>query len=135
MRLVVDTDVLVSGLLTPGGPPARLVDLIVDGQVHLLIDDRILDEYRRVLTRGRFGFNPDDVAALLRFVELSAESVTAARIRFALPDASDRPFLEVAISGGADALVTGNLRHYPAAATRAISVVTPASLVRRLEGP
>ena len=58
MRIVVDTNVLVSGLLSPHGPPGRMVDGIVAEELVVLFDDRILDEYRDVLGSPRFGSGP-----------------------------------------------------------------------------
>ncbi|MCH7571195.1 MAG: putative toxin-antitoxin system toxin component, PIN family, partial [Deltaproteobacteria bacterium] len=49
MRVVLDTNVLVSALLRPAGPPARILDLILGRQVTLALDNRIFDEYRNVL--------------------------------------------------------------------------------------
>ncbi len=51
MKLVADTNVLVSALLNPHGSPARVLDAILAGAHTLAIDDRILDEYREVLSR------------------------------------------------------------------------------------
>ena len=132
MRIVLDTNVLVSGLLTPRGAPGRLVDLVLGGSVQLLVDDRILEEYRDVLSRGRFGFSPGDVSRLLDFVAETAEPVLAAPLVRRLPDAADEPFLEVALSGSADALVTGNARHFPAAAAGGVDVLSPAAFLVRV---
>ncbi|HEV8238916.1 MAG TPA: putative toxin-antitoxin system toxin component, PIN family [Thermoanaerobaculia bacterium] len=114
MRIVLDTNVLVSALLTPHGPPGRLLDLVLAGKVRLLLDDRIADEYRAVLLRPRLGFDGADVAALLAFLAAESEWVAAATVRVKLSDPGDEPFAEVAIAGGADYLVTGNARHFPA---------------------
>jgi len=65
MKIVLDTNVLVSALLSPFGPPARVLDLILVGDLIPVFDDRILAEYRQVLARERFGFDPGDVADLL----------------------------------------------------------------------
>ena len=52
---VLDTNVLVSGLLSPFGPPGRLVDALLARRLRLAFDDRIELEYREVLARSRFG--------------------------------------------------------------------------------
>ncbi len=72
MRVVLDTNVLVSGLLNPDGSPGRVLDLFLAGGITLLVDDRILGEYRAVLPRPKFGFDTNDVADLL--AEIDAES-------------------------------------------------------------
>ena len=114
MRLVLDTNVLVSGLLTPHGPSGRILDLVLAGKLRLLVDDRIVDEYREVLLRPRFGFDPAAVATLLTFLTTESEWVSAPARGVRLTDPGDQPFAEVAIAGGADYLVTGNPRHFPA---------------------
>ena len=59
MRIVLDTNVLVSGLLNPDGAPGRLLDLILGGRLQILYDDRILGEYSDVLARPQFGFRQE----------------------------------------------------------------------------
>ena len=125
-RVVVDTNVLVSGVLNPHGPPGRIVDAILAGALTVLHDDRILHEYRAVLSRPVFGFRPPDVEVLLAWIELAGESVAAPSLTVVLPDPTDLPFLEVAVAGRADALVTGNLKHFkPTRGRHDVAVTTP----------
>ena len=112
MRIVPDTNVLVSALLSPHGPSARILDRSLTGEMTLLVDDRILGAYRCVLPRAKFGFNAPDVRILLTTLEALAEGVSALPVSLELPDSDDLPFLEVAHAGKADALVTGNTRHF-----------------------
>ncbi len=58
MRIVLDTNVLVAGLLTPGGACGRLLDLVLDGAVGVHIDRRILQEYEDVLRRPQLSLPP-----------------------------------------------------------------------------
>ncbi len=125
MRIVLDTNVLVSGLLSPYGVPAEVVRLAVSGAVTLCVDARILIEYEQVLARPEFAFDPDHVEALLDFIETEALSVMPTALESRLPDPDDEPFLEVAIAGRADALVTGKLLHFPARARAGVSVLGP----------
>ena len=129
MRIVADTNVLVSGLLNPRGAPGRIVDLILAGHVSMVVDDRILAEYHDVLRRGRFGFDAKDVDALLTFIDATATHVHGAPLDERLPDRDDEPFLEAAIAGEADALVTGNTRHFPARLAQGIRIVSPATFI------
>ncbi len=132
MRVVVDTNVLVAGLLNPRGRPGRIVQLLVLGSFAALVDDRILAEYFEVLRRPAFGFSPANVTSLLEFLDAASERVQAFALP-ALPDPGDQPFLEVAVTGHADALVTGNLRHFPAKVLPAsLRVERPADFLRRL---
>lgn len=135
MRAVIDTNVLVSGVLNPHGPPGRIVDGILAQSFVLLYDDRILAEYRDVLSRPVFEFRRIEVDAFVDFAEATGESVMAASLAVLLPDPDDLPFLEVATAADADALVTGNLRHFkPRRGSHGINVCTPAEFLRRLGG-
>ena len=128
MIVVLDTNVLVSGLLSPFGPPAQVLDLILAGEAQLAYDDRILAEYRAVLARPHFGFDSSALADLLDYLAAAGEPVVARPLPASLPDAGDLPFLEVATAASA-VLITGNRRHFPAQACGALAVVTPAELL------
>ena len=125
MKIVVDTNVLVSALIRPEGVPARILDLILSGQVKIVIDHRIYAEYQDVLLRPEFGFAPDPVGNLLDFLLQSGERVYAITTSIALPDADDGKFLEVAIDGSVDFLVTGNLKYFPLRQRHGVLVVSP----------
>ncbi|HWG49274.1 MAG TPA: putative toxin-antitoxin system toxin component, PIN family [Candidatus Acidoferrales bacterium] len=129
MRVVIDTNVLVSGIINPHGPPGRVIDFVVSLILTPLYDDRILSEYRDVLLRPVFGFRRNDVYALLDFVEFAGEHITAGPVSVVLSDPSDLPFVEVAIAGSADALVTGNTKHFTPARRHGVSLLTPAALL------
>ncbi|CAN5902596.1 putative toxin-antitoxin system toxin component, PIN family [soil metagenome] len=130
MRIVLDTNVLVSGLLSPGGPPGRIVDLVTALRVLVLHDDRILAEYREVLARPRLGIRTVEAAAVLDLVERDGILVSAPPLAIDLPDPDNLPFLEVAIAGRADALVTGNERHFVLSGREPpIPVTNPASFL------
>ncbi len=129
MRIVLDTNVIVSALLSPFGSPARILDLILAGDLIPVFDDRILAEYRQVLARERFGFDSGDVADLLRYLEAEGEHVTARPAAVTLPDADDLPFLEVARTARVDSLVTGNVRHYPTDLCQGVTVLPPAAFL------
>lgn len=114
MRIVLDTNVLVSGLLNPHGPPGRIVDLILAGELAIVYDDRVLAEYAEVLSRPRFGFDPHDVEHVLDLTENEgAPAVVAPLDPPDLPDPDDLPFLELAAAVEPHLLVTGNTRHLP----------------------
>ena len=141
MRIVPDTNVLVSGLLSPQGPPGRVLDLVTSGAVVVLYDDRTIAEYREVLARPHFRFGTGRIAALLDLIEAEGELVPSPPLALTLPDPDDLPFPEVAAAGSADALVTGNRRHLtPTRGTHEVRVMTPAEFIaywieRRPSGP
>lgn len=130
MKVVVDTNVPVSALLRPGRtPPAVVLDAVVSGDLTVLYDQRILDEYREVLARPKFGFDPPGVDALLRFITSTGTLVSDAVFPHPLPDPDDQPFSDVAFTGGAAVLITGNKVHFPVG--EAILVVTPREWMNR----
>ena len=127
MRIVGDTNVLVSGLLKPHGPPGAVVDAILAGSVTVLLDSRIQLEYRDVLTRERLRLPSGAVEALPAFISGSGEWIVAHPVGAAFTDPDDRAFYEVARTGSATMLVTGNAHHYPYESL----VVTPRQFVDR----
>lgn len=130
MRVVVDSNVVVSAMLSPHAPPAQVVRLALQGDLRLLHDGRILAEYREVLLRPKFGFVADDVRVILDGIEWLGETVFASPLSVELPDPDDLPFLEVAYAAQADALVTGNTRHYhPLNGRHDVRVLTPRELL------
>lgn len=129
---MLDTNVLVSGVLSPHGPPAAILRAVLLERVIVCFDERILSEYREVLMRGRFGFDTELVNDLLDFIEAAGEPTLAAPLKLQLPDQGDAMFVEVASAAEADFLVTGNIKHFPARQRRGIAVLTPRVFVDRL---
>lgn len=133
MRVVLDTNVVVSAQLTPHGSSARVLELALQGKLDTLHDARILAEYREVLARPKFGFDPDDIDDVVGQLERGGASVLALPVSIELPDADDLIFLEVAIAGNAAALVTGNPRHFErTSGAHRITIISPTELLARL---
>lgn len=131
--MVVDTNVVVSALLKPDSVPARALELLLE-RAELLLDPRLAAEYARVLERPKFAsVDPERRRALLARIAAAGRSVDPVPAwEGSMPDPDDRPFLEVALAGGADALVTGNTRDYPAEA--GVELLAPAGVAARLAG-
>ena len=113
MIIVLDTNILVSAPLKPESYPAHVFNAALNEKVTLLFDNRILEEYRRVLMRPRFGFTMEMVEPLLDYIESEGEFVAADYSGIRFEDPGDKKFYEVAVTKGADYLVTGNIRHFP----------------------
>ncbi|GAB4409160.1 MAG: putative toxin-antitoxin system toxin component, PIN family [Thermodesulfovibrionales bacterium] len=125
MIVVLDTNILVSALITPFGNAARILDLVLRDDIRLLYDDRILSEYREVLLRPKFGFNTSYVDILIDYLEAEGIRITPSVINEPLVDKDDIPFLEVAISGKADALITDNKRHFKTRTAKRLKITNP----------
>ena len=133
MRIVLDTNVLVSGLLNPDGAPGRLIDLILGGHHRILYDDRILVEYIDVLARPDLKISDDLAKAVIGYFRLSGERITALPLPIdELPDQDDLPFLEVALSREADALITGNARHFQSQKGHGVKIESPATFIAQM---
>jgi putative PIN family toxin of toxin-antitoxin system len=134
-RAVFDTNVVVSGFLSPAGPPGRIVEWLRNGSVQAVVDDRIMAEYAEVLARPVFGLPVAEMELVLATIRTRSFWVEAAAIHLVheLPDLDDAPFLECALAAGVP-LVTGNLRHFPRLAVKDVVVITPAQFVTSVRG-
>lgn len=112
MLVVVDTNILVSALWSRNGAPARAVGLVLSGQLTPCYDHRIMLEYRQVLQRPKFRFQPSEINALLAWIKQLGRSVVPAPVDIPFVDEADRKFYEVAKYCGA-VLIMGNLKHFP----------------------
>jgi uncharacterized protein len=130
IRAVVDTNVLVAGFLSAGGPPGRIVDWLRAGTIIAVIDDRIFAEYAEVLARPAFKLPPADVEDVLAAIRSHAVwADVGPQEMVSLPDPDDAAFAECALVESVP-LVTGNQRHFPKTACRGLRVMTPAEFVR-----
>ena len=132
MKIVLDTNVLVSGLLKPHSPSGQIVRMVALGTLTLCFDAAVLTEYWEVLRRAKFGFDAGRMEALLQQIRARGSLVTAELLTQALPDPDDEVFLAVALSGQAEYLVTGNLKHFPTDARRGVKVVEPRRFIEIL---
>jgi putative PIN family toxin of toxin-antitoxin system len=125
MDVVIDTNVLVAGLLSPFGACGEIVRMVSSGELTLSFDARILSEYNEVLRRPRFGFEEDKVAAFIGYIIYRGRAVAPSPLTHSLPDPDDEPFLEVTLASQAACLVTGNQKHFPAERCKGAKVISP----------
>ena len=132
MRVVVDTNVIVSGLLSPSGHSGRIIELLLTGRVIPLFDDRMLHEYHEVVSRPRLRIDPVRVFTVLNRIEQRGVHVSAPPLAIEVPDPDDLAFVEVAVAGAAVAIITGNSRHFVSACEAAsVPLLTPAEFIER----
>lgn len=136
MRAVIDTNILVAAFLTPFGSPARVLDLVLSGDLIPVVDDRIIAEYRSVLLMPGFDFSASAIEAVLDLIREEGELIVAPPLRLTLPDPDDAAFVEVAIAAACRFLITGNRKHFPTramgAAGRQIKVISPRDFLELL---
>jgi len=124
-QIVLDTNVLVSGLLSSRGAPAGILNLVVNGNPVLVLDTRIFDEYTNVLGRKKFCFPPDAVQEILAFIRREGRFTLPRPVTCRIPDPGDLPFIEVSLHAGVP-VVTGNTRHFKGSGA---VVMTPAEFL------
>lgn len=130
MRLVVDTNVLVSGLLTPSGTTGQILLRILEADIRVVYSRDISLEYERVLRHAKFRFLPDDISKVMAAIYGLGE-ITAPRAQPNTPfsDPSDIPFFAAALDAGCP-LVTENQKHFPHGA--GVDILSPAEILQRL---
>lgn len=133
MRVVLDTNALVSAFLKPRSKPAKILRLILQGNLEIIISEPILSEYQEVLTRPKLRLNSFGVQATLSVIRLTGIRAPALAKTFELPDENDIPFLEAALAADADVLITGNSRHFPEALCSGQVVMTPANFLENFQ--
>jgi len=110
-KVVIDTSVLVSGVLKEHGAPAAVLDLVCHGQIIWYVSPAVIAEYKEVLARSKFSFDPDRLQRVLRSLYHAALVVPTAT-RTESSHESDNRFYECAHRAQADFIVTGNLKHF-----------------------
>jgi putative PIN family toxin of toxin-antitoxin system len=136
MLIVLDTNVLVSGLLKKNSKPAKILDLVTDGKIQVAVDQRILSEYRQVLARPKLKITATNVRAVLVYISISGLSVSAPPLDLqdvVIQDLMDLPFAEVAVAVMAQAVVTGNTKHFLFLTGLGIEVLTPNDFLVKFE--
>ena len=114
IKAVIDTNVVISGLLTPfGKPPFLILQLIRNFEVALFVSDDILSEYERVLNYKKFEtkITKDETEKILHFLNAGI-NINPPKSNIAFADETDRMFYDLAKLSDSY-LITGNLKHYP----------------------
>ena len=113
IRVVLDTNVIVSAHINEGGLEASVLDLVFQKRLGLFISDPILAEYGLVLRRKSLHLDPLRVEDSLAGIHKISTSVKPSHTVSTAADPPDNRFLECAEAAGTDYLVTGNKRHFP----------------------
>jgi uncharacterized protein len=110
VRVVLDTNVFVSGMFWSRGNPNRVLRKCLNREVTLLVSQDILDELKGILIRERkFGLSEEEIEVHLDLVSMNSESVQPEqKLDVIKDDPSDNKFLECAVAGKADNIVPGD---------------------------
>ena len=137
MRIVIDTNVVISAFLSPSGAPAQVLSYLEQDAFELLVSDPILDEYLRSLSypklRALHGMDDDSLEQVvndLRSTAIAVESIESLKVVAQDPD--DDKFFECAVAGDASYIVSGDTGVQAVGEYRGIRVVSPAMFVALL---
>lgn len=135
MRIVLDTSVIITAIRSSTGAAAEIVRLALLGKLTILMDYKLASEYRAVALRKQHiaasGKTHAELALLLDALEAIAEPVVVVTQHHPLSqDANDDMVLDVAINGDAEAIVTGNIKHFREPAGRfQLNLLSPPELL------
>lgn len=115
LRLVIDTNILVSAALKPDGLQRTVLLLATTKPARLYVSEAILAEYRDVLARPELKIRKAIRQQFLQLMRSRSYAVKPSRLRPppVMKDPDDAKFLECADAARADYLVTGNIKHFP----------------------
>ena len=132
MRLVLDTNVLLSALVFPGSKPDEVLQRVRRGEVELFLSPFILAELERIL-RDKFRFTKRQADERVRVIRRMATLVEPTeRIALVAAKDADNRILECAVAARADYLVTGDKEHLlPLRSIGETQIVTPADFLRQ----
>lgn len=110
--IVVDTNIIVSALLSPNGTAFEFMTKVLDGEYTVLVCEEIFQEFEEVLRRDKFRLSEDIVSYILNWFISNALWVEPRQSCVSMPDEKDRIFYDIAKSCKAK-LITGSFKHYP----------------------
>jgi putative PIN family toxin of toxin-antitoxin system len=113
LRLILDTNIVISAALKPEGLQRTVFLLATSKPARLYVSEAIVAEYKMVLARPELRIRKGRQRQLLELIENRAHFVKPSRAVRAASDPDDDMFLECADEARADYLITGNLRHFP----------------------
>ena len=128
IRVVIDTNVVISALLHANSLPEAVINLAISGNVQWIASEATLAEYEEVLQRPRLALDSDNVTDAMTRVRASVSMVVPTVRVDAANDPDDNMFLECAQAGDADYIVTGNIRHFPKT-WKKTRIVTPREFI------
>lgn len=113
MRVVLDTNIIISALLTPNRLADAILQACLKGKHAIVVNDNILSEYKNVMSRPKFSFSIQNINYIIEgLTRRSLSYLPNTHSEEAFPDESDRIFYETAVMANA-ILITGNKRHFP----------------------
>ena len=129
MKLVLDTNIIVSALLSPQGLPSRILDFVLNGSAAIIYDNMVLAEYIGVLGRDKFKIDKELINFFIEFIEKEGIYTIAEPQKIKFADIDDIIFYELYKSGDCDYLITGNKKHFP----KEKSIITAREFIEKIK--
>ncbi|AFK06819.1 putative toxin-antitoxin system toxin component, PIN family [Mesotoga prima MesG1.Ag.4.2] len=134
-RVVLDTNVLISAIISSKGSPAKILDLWREGAFDLVFSEETLQELINVLSRRRMfritGINEDELNRLVSYLRNSSIVVDSSEdISIAIEDPDDTKFISCAVQAGAKYIVSGDHHLLDVEKFEGTAIVTPAEFLR-----
>ena len=132
LKVVFDTNIVVSALLVEEGLPAALLDLATSQKIQLFYSPDLMAEYERVLDRPKLSLPKEKVERALDVIKhTSIEVIPKETLRVITEDPADNRILEVSQAAKADYIITGNKKHFPFSKFRKTRIVNPREFIER----
>lgn len=128
---VIDTNVLVSALLSPKNDSAtvQVIEKVLKREITILYSDEILNEYTDVLNRKKFNFSKATVDYLIDAIKTFGILKNPSDSEIILPDMKDVPFYKIILEDEESYLVTGNIKHFP----KSSRIITAREMINLIE--
>jgi len=132
IRVVIDTNVIISAFINPAGAPGRIKELMYSGTIIPVITPNIFSEINRVLNYTKFNFAAAEKWEILKFLSGHVEVYNGIKFTINNVPKDDLKFVYATKQFDADCLVTGNIKHFTAV-SNVIKVITPAEFIKHYE--
>jgi len=126
-RVVIDTNILVSAILSPNGNPAQIMNLVSYKELQLFYSIYILNEYKKVLAYEKLKIPVETQIKIINSISKLGILIEPVISKMPLPDETDRIFYDTAHTSEAY-LVTGNIKHFPIESL----IITPARFLEEV---
>ena len=128
IRVVIDTNVIISALYFSRGNPWRIVVLAIEGNIQNITSEFILGEVRHVLEK-KFLWQPREIENAISKIETFSEKVSPKKHLTVIPYAPDNRILECALVGEADFIISGDRHLTDLHEYQGLTIVNPATFV------
>ena len=129
LRIVPDTNVIISGILF-GGIPRLILDMLISGQHDFFLSMQILEEIREVLNRPKFGFDNESALLLIEELHSLCKIVKPTKsINFIIDDPDDNKILECAVAANAEIIISGDSHLLSVGSCKDIKILSPRQFI------